>query len=247
MLTYIFLILCVNIDALSYGIAYGLQKKVFNFFYILAVALLSTALFAVPLYFSKYIFQYFDRTVCYIVNAVILISLGVFFIIPKKNKSEINKSYLKNYGYIGFKKAKNIQKIESKFPNNSLKCIKIFDNATMCCENLDVRFAKYKDRIEVNAKFFKKRSGKSAVKNKIVKYFYETIAISVDAIFTAFLSGFSDNFYLFLVFFYLFSNFFAIFFGNIIFFKINKKCNVKLDILSGIIFILLGIFKIFGF
>ena len=76
--------------------------------------------------------------------------------------------------------------------------------------------------------------------------FIECLIISVDAIFTALLSGFSANYYLISVLFYFFTNFLAILLGNIIFLKINKKLKINLSIFSGLIFILLGILKIIG-
>lgn len=137
---------------------------------------MSTVMFAIPLAISKYIFQYFDELVCRIINAAVLILLGINYFLPKK-KDERQKS--------------------SRAP--ALKC------------------------------------------------FIECLIISVDAIFTALLSGFSENYYVFSVFFYAFSNFFAIFLGNRFLYKLSKISKLNLNFLSGMVFVLLGIFKVIGF
>lgn len=77
--------------------------------------------------------------------------------------------------------------------------------------------------------------------------FCECFVISVDAIFTAFLSGFSENFYLFSVIFYALTNFLAILVGNRLLFRLGRRFNFSFDILGGLIFILLGFLKIIGF
>ena len=96
MLTYLLLILCLNIDALSYGIANGFKQKRFSLSFIVLISLLSSLLFAIPLYFSKYIFQYFDSFTCQILNAVVLILMGLMYLIPQKAKTKITKKLQKN-------------------------------------------------------------------------------------------------------------------------------------------------------
>lgn len=217
MLTFFLLILCVNIDALSYGIAYGLKKEKFSIGYILLTTLLSSLLFAVPLYYSRYIYKYFDETSCHIINAIILILLGIYYLIPKKHRKSRKRTIFLNKNYIKlgitFKKSRI----------NYEACYMLHSNYSQ--NNL---LKKHKNSM-------------------VARFFCECIAISVDAIFTAFLSGFSANFYIFAVLFYAFSNFFAIFLGNIIFYKINKQFKINLEVLSGLIFIILGIIKLWGF
>jgi len=201
MLSFLVLILCINIDALSYGVAYGLKKQKFNILYILAVCILSTIMFAIPLYFSKYIFNYFDETICHIINSIVLILLGIHFFLQKNTKN-----------------TKNIEE-NNKKSNNNAENVKILSS-----------------------------DNETTVKHKInfKQYFLECLVISVDAIFTALLSGFNDKNYIFYVLFYAFTNFFAIFLGNIFFYKLDKKLKLNLNYFSGIIFIILGILKIFG-
>lgn len=88
MLSFALLILCLNIDALSYGISYGIKKIKLNFLYILSVSVLSTLIFLIPLSLSKYIYSYFNERVCEIINGIILIILGITYIIPKKDKTK---------------------------------------------------------------------------------------------------------------------------------------------------------------
>ncbi len=176
MLSFILLILCLNIDALSYGVSYGAKKIKLPFKYIIAISLLSTIIFAIPLSVSKYIYSFFNPKFCKIINGVILIILGLCFVIPKKQKEKTPQI--------------------------------IFS---------------------------------------IKQYFLECFAISADAFFTALLSGFSNNFFVFYIIFYLFSNFIAIFCGNLFFKKLGERVQINLSFLSCFIFILLGFFKIMGF
>lgn len=176
MASYLILILCLNLDALSFGIAYGLKKQKFTFFFILKISILSAIFFAIPLFFSRFIFKYLNRFVCNIINGVILILLGMSYFIKKSNTStNLNESMPRK------------------------------------------------------------------------QFFLECLAFSLDAIFTALLGGFPLNFYVFFLIFYFISNFFAIFLGNLIILKINKTIKLRLDYIGGIIFILLGIFKMIGF
>ena len=145
MLSYILLILCLNIDALSYGVATGLKKEKLSLIKILLFSLGSTILFSIPLAISKYVFKYFNRTFCNILNGIILIILGIFYLAPKSEKNQENN--------------------KEKTPTKSV--------------------------------------------------IFECITVSVDAMFTALLGGFTTKFFLFFVFFYGFSNFLAIFCGNL--------------------------------
>ena len=172
---FLLLILCLNLDALSFGVAYGLKKQKFSLFFILKLSVFSTFLFSVPLYLSKFLFKYFNRIVCNIINGLILIVLGLFYLFKRSNPIDSTENKSTKKSFVG-----------------------------------------------------------------------ETVAFSVDAFFTAFLGGFPLNFYVFFVVFYFFSNFLAIFLGNLILFKINKKINFRLDFVGGIVFLLLGVLKIFG-
>lgn len=208
MLSFLIIILCINIDAFSYGVAYGCKQVKFKQSYILLVTLLSTFLFAVPLYVSKFVFKYLNPTVCHIINGFVLIFLGFYYFLQKS--PDYNEKQCKNT-HFGLKNDKKYilehEKITKNYQNNS----------------------------EI---FYKKFLFK--------EYFLESLAISVDAIFTALLSGFTSDLFIFYIFFYAFSNYFAIFLGNFIFYKTGKNLNFKLSFLSGTIFIVLGVLKFFG-
>ncbi len=175
MTTFLITILCLNIDALSYGISHGITKTKINLKYIIFITTLSTIMFMIPLSISKYICGFFNEKLLEIINAIILFILGISYIIKKQEKNQIKKQEL---------------------------------NFKTC--------------------------------------FFECVAISVDAIFTAILSGFSGNFYIFSIFFYGLTNFFAIFFGNLIFYHLGKNLRVNLSFFSGFIFIILGFMKCIG-
>ena len=175
MTTFLITILCLNIDALSYGISYGISKTKINLKYIIFITTLSTIMFMIPLSISKYICNYFNERVLEIINAIILFILGICYIIKKQEKNKTKKQEL---------------------------------NFKSC--------------------------------------FFECVAISIDAIFTAILSGFSGNFYIFSIFFYALTNFFAIFFGNLIFYYLGKNLRINLSFFSGFIFIILGFMKCIG-
>lgn len=171
MLSLCLLILTLNIDALSYGSAYGLKNKIIPLPWILFISTISTVLFLIPLYLSRFIYQYFDEKVLKIINGLVLILLGIKYCFEKQTK--------------------NIT------PNFNLK-----------------------------------------------RCFIECFIISVDAIFTAILSGFTVDFFEFSIFFYFLTNFAAIFCGNRFCYKTNKFLGINLNILSGFLFIFLGIIKI---
>ena len=175
MTTFLITILCLNIDALSYGISYGISKVKIKFKYIFFISTLSTIFFMIPLGISKYIYQYFNEFLLRIINAIILFILGLSYILKKQENNQTKKQEL---------------------------------NFKTC--------------------------------------FFECVAISVDAIFTAILSGFSGNFYIFSIFFYCLTNFFAIFFGNLFFYNFNKNLRINLSFFSGFIFIILAFLKCMG-
>jgi putative Mn2+ efflux pump MntP len=77
-------------------------------------------------------------------------------------------------------------------------------------------------------------------------YLICTIPLSLDAIFTAFLSSLSVKNMCFSIVFYLIITFFALFLGNRISIKMTGKSKLNVEWLSGIIFVVLGILKIFG-
>lgn len=176
MLTYTLLILCLNLDALSYGIAYGSKKIKLNPLFIFILSIISTIFFAIPLGVSKYIFSLFNPLTLKLINGIVLILLGVFYLIPKKEKTLqiLNKP---------------------SFKQGLLECL-IF---------------------------------------------------SIDAIFTAILSGFNEGFYIFCIIFYGFTNYFSIFCGNLFFYKISNISKFNINFLSGLVFIVLGILKFIGF
>lgn len=176
MTTFLITILCLNIDALSYGISYGITNKKIKIKYIAFITTISTILFAIPLNFSKYIYYYFDKKTLQIINAMVLFVLGLSYIFKKQSNTKTKKQEL------SFKTC-----------------------------------------------------------------FFECIAISIDAVFTAILSGFSGKYFIFLIFFYSFTNFFAIFLGNLFFYTFHKKLKINLSFFSGFIFIILGFFKCIGF
>lgn len=166
------LILCLNLDALSYGVAYGSKKVKLNLKYIISITILSTLFFSLALISSKYIFRYLNKNTCNLINGIVLILLGISYIIPKKEKEKTPENF-------SFK-----------------------------------------------------------------KYFFECLIISVDAIFTALLTGFLSDFFIIFIFFYGITNFLAVFCGNLFFYRISGSIKFKLDFLSCFIFIILGFFKI---
>lgn len=224
MLSFFLIILCLNIDALSYGIAYGIKRTKFKILFVINMSLLSTVLFAVPLYVSKYIYEYFNETLLQIINGIILIILGIKYIFSKSKNQNIKKN-----------KEKIIKKLEKlNYSQNTTNKI---------CKNKNKIKNKYK-----NIKFWKPKQKKNTIcfKNNFKQCFLECTAFSVDAMFTALLSGFSANYYVFSVIFYGITNFLAIFCGNLIFYKINKNLKFNLNIFSGLIFIFLGMLKMMG-
>lgn len=176
MASFLLTILCLNLDALSYGISYGITKIRINIKYIIFISSLSTLLFAIPLYFSKYIYKFFNPDLLKYINAIVLFVLGIIYIIKNKKSTETKK----------------------QAPLNFKAC------------------------------------------------FFECIAISIDAIFTAILSCFSTKFFIFSIFFYAFSNFFAIFLGNLFSYLFQSKLKFNLGFFSGFIFIFLGFMKCMG-
>ena len=176
MLTFSLTILCLNIDALSYGISYGSRKIKINLKYIFFITACSTIMFLIPLAVSKYICDLFNPKFLRITNAIILILLGLFYFFENKKENQTKKQV-----QLSFKTC-----------------------------------------------------------------FFECVAISIDAIFTAILSGFFGDFFIFSIFFYALTNFFAIFFGNQIFYHLNKNLRFNLSFFSGFIFIILGILKCIG-
>ena len=176
MISFLLTIICLNLDALSYGISYGIIKIKINLKYIIFISTISTLLFSIPLFISKYICNFFNPKILKFINAIILIFLGIFYI---------------------FKNHKNNQ--TKKQTSLSFKTC-----------------------------------------------FFECIAISIDAIFTAILSGFSGDFFIFSLFFYGLTNFFAIFLGNYFSLKIQNKLRFNLGFFSGFIFIFLGFLKCIG-
>jgi len=73
-----------------------------------------------------------------------------------------------------------------------------------------------------------------------------TFPISLDAIFTAFLNGYTLSYIIFGIIFYFFITFLSIYVLNLIGLKLSKSTKLNLGFLSSIIFITIGILKIFG-
>jgi len=80
------------------------------------------------------------------------------------------------------------------------------------------------------------------IKNGIIAIF----PISLDAIFTAFLNGYTLDFVIFGVSFYFIMTFISIYILNLIGLKLTNKTSLDLGFLSSLIFILIGTLKIFG-
>ena len=175
----IILVLAVSLDTLSFGLAQGFSKNKIPFSYAFCMTIFSTMLFAIPLYISSLIIEYLDEDLFRVINAVVLLLLGIYYLI---NSISINKHTHKNNNPLSFFRC-----MLSVFP------------------------------------------------------------ISLDAIFTAFLSGYKLNFVIFGIFFYFIITFVAIFVGNRLTLKISKHSAINLDWLSGLLFVLLGIFKFIGF
>lgn len=241
MLAFSLIILCLNLDALSYGIANGAKGRKFSFWYTMLVCVMSTVMFAIPLFVSKHVFQYFDETICKCVNAGILIILGIFYLLPKNRKNK--KKQINN-------KLKNIE-IEQITQKNQ-----VVQNQNYSQNILSNQSSQHKQRCQKTTTFnknndnvsknLKKNDSNQFVKVPFSRCFLECLAISVDAIFTAFLSGFSESFYWYAVVFYALTNFLAIYLGNKIFYKLGSRANFSFGIISGLLFILLGILKFFG-
>ena len=78
MFSFLITIICLNLDALSYGISYGVIQTKINLKYIFFINIISTSLFSIPLYISKYIYTLFNPKILRYTNAIILIILGIF-------------------------------------------------------------------------------------------------------------------------------------------------------------------------
>ena len=87
MLSFIIILLCVNIDALSFGISYGMRENKIKLSTIIFISTLSTILFLIPLFLSKTIMSYFDKEICNLINGVFLITLGVIYIFETNKKT----------------------------------------------------------------------------------------------------------------------------------------------------------------
>ena len=108
MVSFCLIILCLNIDALSYGVAYGTKKTKLKTGYIFSISLLSTLFFLISLYSSKYIYHYFNARLCEILNGLILITLGLSYIkpqnlnqknTPSNNNFSLKKSLLECFAF----------------------------------------------------------------------------------------------------------------------------------------------------
>lgn len=172
----ILLVIAVSLDALSFGIASGLNKSKIKFWYAFCMAFISTFMFAIPLYASYYVSKYLNEDLLYLINGIVLCGLGIYYIIISFKKEQKNNQF-------------NVKSLKN--------CI------------------------------------------------LSTFAISLDAIFTAFLSGYSLNYVIFGIIFYFFVTLLFIYVPNTLTLKFSKIKNINLSWVSGVIFIILGILKLF--
>lgn len=91
--------------------------------------------------------------------------------------------------------------------------------------------------------FTKKPEQKSFSTKGLKSCITSVFPISLDAIFTAFLNGYSLRFVIFGIIFYFVVTFCFIFFANLIALRLSHKSKLNIDWLSGVIFIILGILK----
>lgn len=182
MLTIILLILALSLDAFSFGFAQGFKKYKLTLVNCLIMSAISTFLFTVPLYLSQFVFKYFNEQVCNIINGIILILLGLYYL----------------YDFI---KSKNY-KIEDK--NNKIIPLRL----KICI--------------------------------------LSTFPISLDAIFTALLNGYSVTYIISAILIYFLFTFCSLYLTNLIGLKFSKDSYISLSWLSSLIFIIIGSLKCFG-
>ncbi len=91
MLSFCLIILCVNIDAFSYGAAYGAQKQKLPTTYIILTTILSTIYFSISLILSKHLYSHYCKQTLELINGIILIILGLTYLFPKKQKEKTPK------------------------------------------------------------------------------------------------------------------------------------------------------------
>ena len=182
MIRTILLIIALSLDAFSFGLAQGFKNNKIKVVFIFLMSILSTVLFAIPLFLSQFIFHFFNKDICNIINGSILTLLGLYYFIK----------------FIVFK----FRKLDIKNVKNNEICLKF------CI--------------------------------------LSTFPISLDAIFTAFLNGYSLSNIIFAILTYFLFTFVCIFVSNFIALKLSKKSSFDLSWLSGFIFIILGLLKTFG-
>lgn len=185
MFTLTILIIAVSFDAMSFGFAQGLKKIKISMITTLIMTSLSTLLFSVPLYLSKFISQYFYENILNLINGIILILLSIiYFVVYITNRKKITKQ---------------------------------------------------QDELEKNTTIMPMFIGISA-----------TLPISVDAMFTALLNGYTLDYLLFGVILYFIITFLSLLITNKMGMKLSNKTNFNLGWLSSLIFLIIGILKIFG-
>lgn len=94
MTTTILLILAVSLDSVSFGLAQGFLKNKIKLSYALCMTLLSVILFATPLYLSSLVFKHLSKNTCYLINGIVLLLLGLYYLITSllaKEQPNINK------------------------------------------------------------------------------------------------------------------------------------------------------------
>lgn len=87
MLSFIIILLCVNIDAFSFGISYGLRETKIKFSTTLFISILSTIFFSIPFLLSKYVMGFFNQKICFLINGIFLIILGLIYIFETNKKT----------------------------------------------------------------------------------------------------------------------------------------------------------------
>lgn len=196
----ILILLAVSLDVFSFGLSLGFNNVYLSIIKGLFFTLISAFIFAFPLALSKLISQIIPEKICYLINGIVLLLLGLYYLI-----SFIVKIKIKN--------SKNAQKGTNK---TNLKNEHENINPLAKTPFLGLKYLAFC-----------------------------AIPVNLDAFFTALLSGFSmGNFFIVLLF-YLIFTFIAVYIGNKLSFYLSKKANLDLSWISGILFIILGMLKLF--
>lgn len=196
----ILILLAVSLDVFSFGLSLGFKRVYLDFYKGLFFTFISAFIFAFPLLLSKLISKVIPQKICFLINGIVLLLLGVYYLmsfIIKKVKDRANSA----------QKAPLKANLQNEQENN---------HALGQTPFLGLKY------LALCA-----------------------VPVNLDAFFTALLSGFiMGNFFVVLLI-YLTFTFFAIYIGNKLSFYLSKKINLDLSWISGILFIVLGILKLF--